>query len=95
MEAQFEGQDFVGISIVTEGGTGNPAVAADLDDWRARHGLAGPVLADPGWRLFTKYFDEAENSGTMLIGRGLDIFIKRETYAESISPEEVEALLVE
>ena len=92
MEERFAGQEFVGISIVTENNAANPPVPGDLAAWRDEHGLVGPVVSDPGWGVFHRFFDEAENSGTMLIGPGMDIFIKRETYADSISPEEVEEL---
>lgn len=79
--------------MVTENSAGEVPAPSDLDSWREKHDLAGPILADPGWSVFERFFDSAENSGTILIGPGLDIFIKRETYADPIDSADVRALL--
>ena len=44
---QYGEQGFTPISVVVQGGQGEPAVPADAQSWATALGLTFPVLADP------------------------------------------------
>jgi len=62
------GTDFVALNVLSENGAGDPARPVDLDAWAEHFDLTSPVLADPGWRIWDRYFPSHTTPRSILIG---------------------------
>jgi peroxiredoxin len=63
-------QGFVTLTLMAETAQGKPPATADLQLWAANYQLTTPVLADPQWQVWNRYWPEGETPKSMLIGRG-------------------------
>ena len=66
----YKDRGLVTLSMMAENARGRTPTTAELAQWATTYGLTTPVLVDPDWQVWNRYWVEGETPKEMLLGRG-------------------------
>jgi peroxiredoxin len=67
--AQYGSEGLVVLNVMAETARGDAPGTADLQTWADTYGIVTPVLSDPGWGVWKRYWPEGETPHELLIDR--------------------------
>lgn len=66
----YKDRGLITLNMLAENNRARTPTTAELTTWATTYGITTPVIADPEWQVWKRYWVEGETPKGMLLGRG-------------------------